>query len=264
MMKKAPRVLGWFLITIGTLGLFSPDFTGAANDGEVVRRARSAYYNLRELGFTGFAANLEPNWEVILKGAASAEALKLFRGLRFSVSLDDTGTVKVSRHGPAPPAITEDRIKEIDGNVARLVTGFFRTWKMFMMGSPFPEGSRDLQIENLGKQYRLSFAGQGEKVVTTMTDDFTITEVKVSAPTYNGTIKPRFEKTSRGYVLTSYEGNYEPTSGQRKTRISVRIDYEEVGGLKLPQKVRFSGTYSDDPIEAELLLNQYELKPLRH
>src|ERR1041385_6449973 len=70
--------------------------SGQTNNREVITKARSAYYNLRNHGFSGFTATIEPNWKVTLGPTATKENLKVFRALRFLMAVNADGTVRVT------------------------------------------------------------------------------------------------------------------------------------------------------------------------
>src|SRR5829696_7735786 len=101
-------------------------------------------------------------------------------------------------------------VNQIHSDVQRLVTGFFNTWRIFAVGSPFPETASEVKIENAGKQYRVSYPTQSGEVTIAMTSDLLMTEWNLSAPTAKRTVKPRFQKTLDGLLLTGYHGVFVP------------------------------------------------------
>ena len=121
-----------------------------------------------------------------------------------------------------------------------------------MVNSPFPE-TEQIKIENSGGENRLSFNMQSGEVMLRMTGDFLITEWKLSGPTGKRTVKPRFQKTVEGFLLTGYQSVFEPTNAGIKTTLDFNIEYRDVDGMKLPHKVRFSGMHGTEPVEAELI-----------
>ena len=193
-------------------------------------RGRGAYYNLTKQGFNGFKSTIDPNWEVILGPTATADNLKIFRALRFSMTVDANGNATVSYEIVNPDKLRlEPYVNQIHGNVNRLVTSFFRTWSMFVV-APAPE--KDL------------------------------TEWKLSGSSGTQTIKPQFQKTDAGLLLSSYHTNFEPTAALGiKTDLDVQIEYQELSGLKLPQKIRIKGVHGGERVEAELEFNKYVLSP---
>jgi hypothetical protein len=222
-------------------------------DPDVIGQARDAYYNLTRQGFYGFDAALDPNWEVILGPTATNENLKVFRALRFSITVDARGAVTVTH-----AVVSTDRtrlqpyIKQIDYNIQRLVKPILGTWAMFMVNSPFPENQ--VRLENSGNSYHLFYTTESRDVMLTMTSDLLITEWKITDATAKRTIKPVFQKTTDGLLLTGYQSVFEPLGEGKKTTLEVNIGYQLVSGMKLPRKIQFKGMYGDEPVEAEVTL----------
>jgi len=253
-MRKLTQALVSLLIILSlTVSVHADDHVVSNQD--VIAQARNAYYSLTRKGFKGFTARVEPNWKVILAQTASSKNLKVFQALRFSMVVDANGVPTV-RYEVGPSAAKpelEPVVKRIHYDVQRLVTGFFNTWRIFMVGSPFPETESQIKIENPGKQYRFFYTMQSGEVRIMMTNDFLITEWNLSGPTAKRTVNPHFQKTADGFLLTAYEGVFEQVGDGIKTTLDFKIEYQDVGGMKLPHKVRFSGTYGSEPVEAELV-----------
>lgn len=253
-MRKLSRALGFLLTILAlTVSVYADDQIAINQD--VIGQARSAYYSLTRKGFKGFTATVEPNWEVILAHTATPKNLNVFRALRFSMVVDANGAVTVRHEVGANAAKPELQpvVEQIYYDVQRLVAGFFNTWRMFMVGSPFPETENPIKIENTVKQYRLFYTMQSGGVMIMMTGDFLITEWNVSDPRAKRTVKPHFQKTVDGFLLTGYQGVFEPIGDGIKTTLDFNIEYQDVSGIKFPHKVRLSGMHGSEPVEAELV-----------
>lgn len=225
-----------------------------ATNQDVVSRARSAHYSLARKGFKGFTAAVEPNWEVILAQTATAQNLKIFRAVRFSMVVDENGAVTVTHEVDTNASSSElqPTINRIHYDVQRLVTGFFNTWRIFVVTSPFPETENQIKLENSGKQYRASYTTQSGEVTITMTDDLSLKEWNLSTPTVKRTVKPQFQKTADGLLLTDYKQIFEPVGNGLRTTLDFHIQYQDFNGMKVPQRVRLSGMHGSEPVEAEL------------
>lgn len=246
-MKLPGALSALFIILALNVVVYHQDQSPAKQD--VITAARNGYYNLARKGFKGFTATVEPNWEVILAQTATAETLKTFRAVRFSMVVDENGAVTVS-HEAGPNAASAEVVNRIHNDVQRLVTGFFNTWRNFVVSSPFPE--TEIKIENQGKQYRVSYANQSGDVTIALTNDLLIREWNLSSPAVRRTVKPQFQKTADGLLLTDYKQIFEPVGEGIKTTLDFHIQYQDCNGLKVPQKVRLSGTHGSEPVEAEL------------
>jgi len=198
----------------------------SADKQDVMGRGQRAYYNLTKQGFNGFKSTIYPNWEVILGPTATADNLKIFRALHFSMTVDASGNATVSYEIVNPDKIRlEPYVNQIYGNVNRLVTSFFRTWAMFVISPPETDQP----------------------------------EWKLAGTSGTQTIKPQFQKADAGLLLIGYHTNFEPAVQGIKTDLDVQIEYQEFSGLKLPHKIRIKGVHGGEPVEAELEFNQIML-----
>jgi hypothetical protein len=253
-MKRLTRAPG-ALLAILALTVAAYPQGQAATDKEVLTRARTAYYSLARKGFKGFTATVEPNWEVILGDTAKPSSLKVFRAVQFTMVVDANGAVTVTHEvGPnaAKPEL-QPTVNRIHSDVQRLVAGFFNTWRIFVVNSPFPETENEIQIENSGTQYRFSYTTQAGKVTIATSGELVITEWTITGPTAMRTVKPKFQQTPDGLLLTGYQGVFDPVGEGIKTTLDFQIEYQDLSGLKVPYKVRFSGVYGSEPVEAELV-----------
>ena len=252
---KSNRVPGFLLTILGVTASVVYPHAQSQSNHDVISQARSAYYSLAKKGFKGFTATIEPNWEVILAQTATPANLRVFRAVQFSMVVDANGAVTVTHEVGADAARPElqPTINRIHSDVQRLVTGFFNTWRIFSVGSPFPETASEVKIENAGKQYRVSYPTPSGEVTIAMTSDLLMTEWSLSAPTVKRTVKPKFQKTVDGLLLTGYHGVFEPVGNGIKTTLDFQIEYQDVSGMKFPRKLRFNGMHGSEPVEAEIV-----------
>ena len=251
---KLSRALAVTLTILALAVAVYPQEQLPANE-DVISQARAAYYSLARKGFKGFTATIEPNWEVILAQTATPATLKIFRAIQFSMVVDANGAVTVTHEVGADAAKPElqPTVNRIHTDMQRLVTGFFNTWRVFAVGSPFPDTANAVKIENAGKQFRITYPTQTGEVTIAMTSDLLLTEWNLAGSTVKRTVKPQFQKTLDGLLLTSYQGVFEPIGNGIKTSLDFKIDYQDVNGMKVPRKLRFSGMHGSEPVEAELV-----------
>jgi hypothetical protein len=234
---------------------------------EVIKQARHAYYSLADRGLTGFQSNLQPNWRLNLKDLiasdpANAEAaVKLLNGIHFMLSLGPDGVVKVThRADVAPPnEKAAEGFNQIYAGMEQAMSGFFDTWKPFMLDTPFPVNG-DYRLEELDNQYHLSYKDGTADVATTMSKELLISEIKMDDPAFKSVIKPVFTTSSQGFLLTGYDATSHGTSGNDETRLKVQIDYQQVNGFQLLNKLNLSGAYQGTPFEVEVTFSEYEVK----
>jgi len=250
---KPTRPLASILIVLAITVSVYPHAQTVSNK-DVLKKGRSAYYSLARKGFNGFTAAIEPNWEVILAQTATPANLKIFRDVRFTMVVDANGAVTVTHElGPnATKPELQPTVNRIHYDVQRLVTGFFNTWRLFVVSSPFPETESQVKIENPSKQYRFSYTTQAGEITITTSRDLLIKEWNLVGPTVKRTVKPQFQKTPDGYLLTGYHGVFDPIGNGIKTTLDFQIEYQDFKGMQVPQRVRLSGMHGSEPVEAEL------------
>lgn len=240
----------------------------AVDRKEVITHARESYYSLRGMGLLEFQSSIKPTWEITLADqirsdpAGAQRGLDLLNGLHFNMTLDDRGKVKVEHRADiAPP--NEQAAKgfnQIYSGMDQAVSGFFDTWSLFMLTSPFPEVESEYMLEDLGAEYRLSYKEGSTDVVTRIKKDLIITEITVTSPDFVSSIRPVLSKTGAKYVLQGYDGDYRPVSGSGTVKLNVRLDYQDVKGMQLPHRLTLDSVYDGSPTKMELVFGDYVLK----
>ncbi|HET9281518.1 MAG TPA: hypothetical protein VFR24_06110 [Candidatus Angelobacter sp.] len=262
------------LVSISTLALAqSPRVVhvsglSPAAQQEIVKHARQSYYSLRSAGLDGFQSTIKPNWEKVLKDQGVSDstqleaALRLLNGIHFTMLLDENGQITVNHRADTEPPNEQVRqgFEQIYGGIEQAVSGFFSTWSLFMLNSPFPEAGSAFQLEDMGSQYRLSYKEGVSDVVTLMSKDLVISEIKVTSPQFLSIIKPQVQKTANGFILTGYVGDYTPTSGPGVVHLQVKIEHNPVNGLQLPTSLIADSTMDGTPTHMELAFSEYQVK----
>ncbi len=237
-----------------------------ANKQSVLSQARQSYYNLRTEGLSTFACSITPNWELLLQKEREQNpegvqtAINTLNQLHFNLSLGPDNAVKLTHNeltGQSPQMM--DALKQIYGGMEQMASGFFDTWKLFMLSPPFPEVNSQYQLEAAGGQYRLSYREELADVVTTMGRDFAISNMKVTTPEFDSSIQPSFSTSPRGWLLTAYDATYNSQKPGDATQLKVSMKYQDVEGLKMPQKLNLSGTYGGNPFAVELTFSDCQV-----
>jgi hypothetical protein len=235
---------------------------------EIVKRARQSYYSLRAVGLDEFQSTVKPNWESVLKEQGITDAtqlnaaLRLLNGLHFTMLLDKDGKVSVNHRADveAPNEQVRQGFQQIYTGIDQAVSGFFATWSLFMLNSPFPEAGSAFELEDLGSQYRLSYKEGTSSIVTLMSKDLIISEIKVISPDFLSIVKPQVHKTANGFVLDGYVGDYTPTSGTGVVHLDVKIANAPVNGLQLPTSLVADSILDGAPTHMELAFSEYQVK----
>ncbi|HXO37935.1 MAG TPA: hypothetical protein VN872_04830 [Candidatus Acidoferrum sp.] len=263
----------WFSLCLPFLVVFSlvaaaQSQTSAPDRKKVLEEGRHAYYSLRGAGLDEFRATIKPNWALVLKDqiksdpAAAQAGLKLLNGLHFSMLLDRSDKVTVTHHADIAPSNEQQRqgFDQIYSGMDQAISGFFTTWSVFMLNSPFPTADSDYKLEDLGTQYRLSYKDGSADVVTMMGKNLIITEIKVNSPEFISSVRPQFVHTAKGFVLTGYDADYKPTSGPGVVKLTLKMDHAPVSGLQMPTSLVMDSVMDGAPTHMELAFSEHEVK----
>ena len=230
-----------------------------ANKQAILSQARQSYYNLHNEGLAAFQCSVTPNWEMLLQNqrkqdpAAVDAAVKTLNQLHFTASLAADNSVKLTHNdltGQSQQMM--EALRQIYGGMEQMTSGFFDTWKLFMLRSPFPEVKSEYQLEALGPQFRLAYKDGTADVVTTMGRDLSITNLRVTTTDFDSSIQPTFTRTPKGLVLHAYDASYQSQKPEEATHLKVLIDYQEVQGFQMLEKLSLSGTYGGSAFAVEL------------
>jgi hypothetical protein len=267
------RCFGLFLaFVLASLGAVAQTATAAnANDArrkQIVQQGRNAYYSLRAHGLDGFQSTIKPNWEQVLKGQGATDpaqlqsALKLLNGIHFTMAMDQNGKVTVTHKTDVEPPNEQVRkgFEDIYSGIDQAVSGFFATWSLFMLTSPFPDVNSVYQVDDQDGRYRLSYKEGSSDVVTLLGKDMVIQEVKVTSPQFVSIVRPHVNKTATGFVLSGYEADYTPTTGPGVVHLDVKIDHQTIQGLQLPVSLVADTTLDGAPTHMELAFSDFTVK----
>jgi hypothetical protein len=267
-MKPCWRKLCLLLLLVCGFAALAQSQTPVTDRKKVIEDAQHAYYSLRTAGLDEFRANVKPNWELVLKDQlksdpVSAQAgLKLLNGIHFSMLLDRSDKVTVTHHADTEPSNEQQRqgFDQIYSGMDQAIDGFFATWELFMLNSPFPTANSDYQLEDMGTQYRLSYKDGQSDVVTMMGKNLIITDIKVNSASFISSVRPQFVHTAKGFVLTGYDADYKPTSGSGAVKLTLKIDHAPVSGLQLPANLVLDSVMDGAPTHMELAFSELEVK----
>lgn len=267
-MKPGWRKLYLPLLVACSLAAMAQTQTSITDNKKVIEDARRAYYSLRTAGLDEFRATVKPNWELVLKDQLKADpvgaqaGLKLLNGIHFSMLLDDASKVTVTHHTDSEPSSEQQRkgFDDIYSGMDQAISGFFATWSLFMLNSPFPSPDGEYKLEDLGTQYRLSYKDGAADVVTMMGKNLIITDIKVTSAEFYSSVRPQFVHTQKGFVLTGYDADYKPTSGPGVVKLALKIQHHPVNSLQLPDSLVLDSVMDGTPTHMELAFSDYAVK----
>jgi hypothetical protein len=231
-----------------------------ADKVQTLLAARERYYNLRKLELAEFHAAIQPNWDVLLEGTNPAPSAKaLLNNLHFWISIDAAGKLQLSHDGKALPADQLESVDKIFKGMNSSVTGFFRTWSLFLLTSPFPLPGSDYSVERQAKGFRFSQRQSDLDVIIETDSEFAITEIRAVAADRTSSLKPVLEKTPAGLVLTGYAASSRRADGVH-TSVQASLEYETVSGVRLLHKVNLYTMFAGAPTKLEWVFTDYQVK----
>jgi hypothetical protein len=231
----------------------------AVDKDVVIRQARAAYYSLNAEGMQQFQCNMTPNWEALLAdmrktdSAAVDRAVQKLKQLQFSVIVPSNGTAKVTHNEiSADNKQMADGLTQIYTGMEQMIVGFFQTWSVFVITPGLPEAGSTFQLEEMPSGYRISYKDGAADVVTQLNKDFSISSTVVKSKEFDSALQPLFKQTDKGLLLSNYQGIYNGRSAAEKTELQVKVDYQQVNGLQLPQTLDAQGSYGGNPFKVEV------------
>ncbi|MDD5544198.1 MAG: hypothetical protein PHX83_13585 [Acidobacteriia bacterium] len=259
-----------FCILLILGGLLASSVAPAQSAGDkkaTLNRAIQAQYGLRHEGLVEFQCVILPNWRSLLAQSVKdpkvmESTVKTLTPLRFSLFMGADDKVKITHN----EVTTENDqvakgLAQIYGGMEQMISGFFDTWSLFVLRSPFPDVNSAYDLKLAAGQYGLSYKeGSNDDVTTTMSQDFVISSVKVVTSEFESVIAPKYDKTPKGLLMTAYEATYNSKVPGEATQLKVEIAYQDVENLKLPQKLNLSGTYGGQPFQVEVTFSECSAK----
>lgn len=265
-----PRLWPLLLLCCGILKVALPlaHCADLPNKREIIKKARETYYSLRGRGLEAFEASVQPNWRLVLKDqlaqdpAGAQQGLKMLNGIHFQVSLDRSGTTKITHHEDVAPTSEQaaNGFKQIFSGMEQAMSGFFDSWAPFMLTTPFPDPAGEYTLEELNNQYHLSYKDGSAAIATTMSKNLVISEIRVDSPAFKSVLKPQFSESPQGLLLSGYEATYQGTGDGESVKLNVQIENQQVNGLQLPRKLNLDGSYQGTPFQMELTFSDYQIK----
>jgi hypothetical protein len=242
----------------------------AADKKEIIRQARQSYYNLPRQGLFEVQVAVTPDWTAVLREELKSDvppghpALKLLNGLHFWLALDQKGAAKISHQIDATPASQEslNGLNQTVSGVEQMLSGYAQSVGPFLFTSPFPEVESEYQLEEQGDQYRITYKEGDFNVTTIMKKDFAITDLQVAGPAFTASVKPQFTKTDTGFLINSYQSDYQFAQG-KESHLAVRMEYNNVEGFQLPGKLLVDATANGRTHKWQLQFSDYQVKKRR-
>ena len=230
-----------------------------ANKSDTLKKARQAYYSLKDEGFSEFQCAMAPNWAFLLSEQHKSDpagidaAIQKLQAVHFGLTLGLDGNAKVTHNElAAENEQVASGLKQVYSGMEQMASGFFQTWSAYTISPALPEPTTEFQLESIGSDYRITYKEGAADVATTMGQDYAISAMRVKTAEFDSTIKPQFKKSPKGLLLSSYQAMYRGATPAEATDLDVTIDYQEINGLQLPQEISLAGAYGSTPFKVKV------------
>ena len=234
--------------------------TSDIDKAKTLLAAREHYYNLRALGLSDVHVAIQPNWDLLLEGTNPApNARTLLNNLHFWISIDAADKLQLSHDAKAVPVDQLEAVEKIFKGMNSSVTGFFRTWSIFLLSSPFPAPGSDYAVERRPNGFRFLQRQNDLDVVIDTDNEFAITEIRAVAVDRASSLKPVLEKTAAGLVLKGYTASSQRPDGSNTT-VQAVLEYETVSGLRMLHKVNLDTIFQGASTKFEWVFTDYQVK----
>jgi len=228
----------------------------------VLQKALQTYYILENQGLKSFQCVVQPDWKKFMDAAAQKPAtgedprLALLIPVQYSVVVDSQGDPQIT------PVMTTGGTSDpsVEGVVAgaqRTILGFFQSWDSMVLTSLFSPAEEDsYTLSQQPEGYKLTEIIGEQHIELSLTKEFVLTTMHVTAPGVVISINPKYTKTDKGLLLMTGMGG-DINNGSQK--VSVQIQYQTIEGFQLPNKVSYQVTFSGQTIPMDMNFTKYQL-----
>jgi hypothetical protein len=254
------RIISASLLVAGLVAVGAAQRIADPERKNLLVSAANAYYNARELGLSEFSCVAKPDWAAIVGSApADAEGLKFLNAQHFYVKLNAENNVElIHKSDFPPPKEFEKDLKDLEAGMREMTTGFFGVWAAFALRNPFPEPGSKCEVLSSVAGYEIRCDDPAANVVTVVKKDLSITEIRVKAPNTTTIMRPVFNKTPEGFIISGYNSDADmPDGGKVKSHVEVVYDGQEA--YQLPVRIKFDGSVGNERVKLDLILTDYQV-----
>jgi hypothetical protein len=203
----------------------------------VLSEARKKYYNLRNHGLKDFRAQADVNWQLIPDSIAKA--------IHFDVLLDSENNIKVT-HSFDHLFTDTSTIRPVNlmtNDVENIISDFISLGNKYLFDTLFSDLDSTYSVIDSAGDYWISYKAGDSYIRERMTKDFIIQETFEFSPTAAAHIVTKFEQSSEGFLLSSFDLTADVRSNgsiSDHAHSMIECDYTNVDGFRLPHTVKFT------------------------
>jgi hypothetical protein len=250
-----------FAITPAAGQMASPPAAKPLDRKTVLQMARQSYYVLEDQGLKSFQCIVQPDWKKFMdsqteKPATEDPRLPMLAPVHYSVAVDNQGDPQITPVRPTGGAPDSS----VDGMVAgaqRAILGFFQSWNSMVLSSLFSPAEEDSYgFSEQPDGYKFTEIAGEQHIELSLTKDYVLTLMHVTAPGVVISIKPKYTKLDKGLLLMT---GFDDDINNGSQKVSVQIQYQTIEGFQLPSKVSYVVTFSGQTVPMDLYFTKYQL-----
>jgi hypothetical protein len=235
------------------------------NAKEFIRNAHAAQYNLPKEGMKSFSCAVTVDYAALYKfiGATDPTALQLealLEKTHFKAMVGPDGSTSLSRESDeAPPnADIAERLRKSEDGVEETITGLFKTWAGFMVGSMLPDPNDEYHLAFVDGKYLLTYGSDAVHVAIDLNPAFALQRVAYQSAQLTAELKPTFDPSPSGLVLIGYSATFTAPAGS-PTALDVTIKNQIVEGLQLPFIVVATVPMQDKQVPIHITFSNFQV-----
>ncbi|SJZ38943.1 hypothetical protein [Selenihalanaerobacter shriftii] len=258
------------MIYLVFLGLLTFIFVGGysslvyANENQqILQKINYNYYSLRRLGLQKYNCTFTNNViadlkkVITLQGRFDDSTKKAVNDLEFYLNYDngkfgiDNSTYKSTGN-----LNFDIGFKKMILGTKQSIISFISIWRGFVVEPVFEENSQKYDIKKTKDGYEITIHELKAEATALLNKELRITEVLITTDDTKLKIIPEFIITEQGLLLKGYQTHLNNESMQ----LNASINYQDVKGLKVLEKVRMESVMPDSRNSLTYNFYNYQLK----
>jgi hypothetical protein len=176
--------------------------------------------------------------------------------VQYSVAADNQGDPKITPIRPTG-GTPDSNVDQMVAGAQRTVLGFFQSWDSMVLTSLFSPTTDDgYTLTEQPDGYKLTTIAGEQHIEISLSRDFVLTLMHVTAPGVVISIIPKYTKIDKGLLLMT---GFDDDINNGSQKVNVQIQYQTIEGFQLPSKVSYQVTFSGQTVPMDLYFTKYQL-----
>jgi hypothetical protein len=189
----------------------------AAQQAEILQRARTLYYNPGANGLTAVSCEIKLDWskipKAILKPAEDAGSDYLHL-TKFQMTVDSTGAQNITRdYAHATPRTSIPAYDKFYDWASKVIGSFLMSWKSKAIQSPFPDAKSISHFASTPDGYQITTKYTDTTVVLSLSKDLVLTKILSLGVGQSIEERTTYTQTPQGLTLTAVDATNTSADG---------------------------------------------------